>query len=1160
MKKLIVVSLFFLVCMVGTVHLEATGLGLRDTPVVMVQVPNGGEFWDYSPDPAVRRSHMISWSAINDAGPVTRVRISYSANGGTTWTCVADSDGTTCPDQNVSGSDLLLPDDTSFVWEMPTWGEAAAEGQTFPSASGRILVEAWDDMFNMGQDISDANFYMIQPTTSSIETIILWNSQRIESVYGASDQQALEFKLEELAAHTYVEGEIIDLSLVPAIQDAYACWDKCYDGNGCTDLTDCSVASFDPQVRANALADLIQDRITSLVTATFPNARSLILVGDDVQIPFYRIGEGVLLKSEESYPAEVTMDTAHTVGSALEDDYYLTDNYYAELNPEPTGLPAPHDLIYIPDLYVGRLVETPTQMMDVINIFFAVDGEVNLTNGWIPQLVTGFGPSFDTGFAIRTEFTADGRPIDCRLDNPLGSGTMIPCIDQPYSPADLEASLFQVEPYPLSMIGNGANHYSLEASEPFDSTDTLYCTDPSYDISGCYPSGIEGNALDLSGTLLFSLGDHNGLPVPASDGRSLDLTEELAKKGVLGFIASTSYTWVAEEGKGYTEKIMEELIGQLLDHTEMPLGKALAYAKRRAFQKTRDDDCFSLKAMHSLTLFGIPNTVVLSVPPLRDGKSVSTQPVVSKTLSDHQGNYDIPPGIVEMTLNLDIASDAYDLVHQGTGDYYTMNGVSSVKAGQNIQPIFSYDTNLSGFEAQGIVFTGGVVESRGEMNVVLAAPHCAMSGTIPGATDPDLPSLLPVLKKSHATDSSIWGRVGDHNLFTTLNVETGYLDQGTEYTFSSYSVAIYYSNTTDSDPPVLADPGAGGYHTVNGLGADFVVRVNDDEGVFRVLVVWFDPSTLTWSSEDLTYNSVGGQWSGTIEFRTNVRYFIEAVDTSGNSVIDTVRDDLPYLGTEDYCVTNGCTFLAPRLFEVQLVDLDNDTMPDAWEDLYECVHTGIDDRNEDTDGDLLTHREEYLADSDPCDPDTDGGLDNDGSEVRHGRNPLDPADDLSLALDLSRSAVEGTLDLCWPDVMESNGEIDGPYYLYRATAADFSDAAVIFGPLSEGTTCQPDTPPCETCFYKVFNLEIPTGPEPQVDAVVPGIGSVAGGEGVSVYGLNFQDGAEVMFCDAPATGVVWKSESKVNCVTPVHTAGPCDVTVINPDKLSDTMTAGFLYQ
>lgn len=87
------------------------------------------------------------------------------------------------------------------------------------------------------------------------------------------------------------------------------------------------------------------------------------------------------------------------------------------------------------------------------------------------------------------------------------------------------------------------------------------------------------------------------------------------------------------------------------------------------------------------------------------------------------------------------------------------------------------------------------------------------------------------------------------------------------------------------------------------------------------------------------------------------------------------------------------------------------------------------------------------------------------------------------------------------------------------------------------------------------------GPAPQVLVVVPAMGPASGGSSVEIFGNNFVDGATVSFDGNPATGVVFVSANKIDCVSPPGAGGGMvDVQVCNPDLQCGTLTDGFEYE
>lgn len=81
---------------------------------------------------------------------------------------------------------------------------------------------------------------------------------------------------------------------------------------------------------------------------------------------------------------------------------------------------------------------------------------------------------------------------------------------------------------------------------------------------------------------------------------------------------------------------------------------------------------------------------------------------------------------------------------------------------------------------------------------------------------------------------------------------------------------------------------------------------------------------------------------------------------------------------------------------------------------------------------------------------------------------------------------------------------------------------------------------------------------PRIIDVQPRSGSMDGGTPITITGSDFLAGAEVFIGDLPATDVV-VSPDRITATTPRGLVGPADVTVLNPDGQSDTVSGGFDY-
>ncbi len=101
-----------------------------------------------------------------------------------------------------------------------------------------------------------------------------------------------------------------------------------------------------------------------------------MVVGDDRVIPFRRVRvynynapyDTTWLPESRYAFWHLVSPNPSAVRMALEDDQTLTDDFYADLTPSRWRYWHAEDL-YIPDIPIGRLVETPEEMTAVIDDF-----------------------------------------------------------------------------------------------------------------------------------------------------------------------------------------------------------------------------------------------------------------------------------------------------------------------------------------------------------------------------------------------------------------------------------------------------------------------------------------------------------------------------------------------------------------------------------------------------------------------------------------------------------------------------------------------------------------------------------------------------------------------------------------------------------------------
>ena len=1077
-------------------------------PTVTLLTPNGGEYWEYSPDELHRRTSQIFWSA-SDNAEISRVLISYSSDGGSTWTGIIDS----VYPLGDTEKKRLFANDSSYEWQMPTQNEAASDGQIFPTSNALVKIQVWDRAGNSAIDISDHQFFIKSPTVTIVKTLIIANSGRLESLYPG--QSALLFeKLNLLAENGQVNGVLFDLHTYPSLSDPesglYHLWD--------TDPTNV--------LKANAVADEIRALIKSRIETVYTQAQYLVLVGNDWIIPHHRIVDPIYF-SELDYSGEV--DCGSTVGSAICANYYLTDNTFADIEYDQTRRGTL--FIALPDLATGRLVETPEEMISTIDSFVAQEGQILLNK----TLVTGYDFLVDAAIQITNSYLEKEIIVDS-----LG-GTN-------WTPIQLSAQIFSSPPHAINNLNDHSDHYSIGTPEGPLAALTMDSSNP---------------GAPLKSIVFYNIGCHSGLNVPdtwAPEKHPLDLPQLMLRKGAVAYVGNTGYGWGLKYGVGYSERLMELITDQLLSQQSCALGDALNEAKREYFVQNHRYDVFDEKVLFESTLYGLPMYQVVmgsSLAQRKDNPLTAEGPdyqqadgiTMKKNLLTSDETNSLPPGITELTLNFDFGPEVYQKVTTGEGDYYTLNGRSSGEIGDTLQPMFMYNSQLSDTACHGVIFTGGDFTSEGGFVPVVGVP---MSNNEDPGSGPIAPGMGGMI-----------GTVGIHKLSlqnsgpdaekTRMTVYTGYYDEGTQNNFDGIGFVVYYSNSADRQDPVIADPGlSGALHTLNGLVASFSVGVSDSSGVFRVTIAYTDGQG-QWKSLDLSYNSTSGRWEGALEVKRNITYFAQAVDNAGNAGI--LRLTGPDLGGDNQ--PYGSDYSTSRMFSVTLLDSDGDGMPDPWE-IPNGLSPSVNDAAGDPDGDLLTNIEEYNADSDPQNIDSDSDGDNDGSEAHNGRSPIDPLDGKEIAILASKNGSD--VAIAWLPATGQNFLIDGPYWVYRSTSPQFLPTDALAGmPLSDAVTELTDGTATGASLYFYTVRNVPITVSPVVDAVAPSSGPVAGGTSVNIYGSNFLAGDSVKIGGNAATNVVVVNDIKITCKTPAGTAGYKDVRVTNPDGKYGTLTGGFRY-
>ncbi len=433
------------------------------------------------------------------------------------------------------------------------------------------------------------------PTGQNDTTLVLWDSSRIPG--SAANVATLSSTLQTFASQSQIRGAVVDLSTFSGSARINAL-NALADAN-----TGCVYAK-------NLVASAIKDVVTAYRTAN-PGLKYIVLVGGDNVIPFFRYPDQNGLGPESNYIPPVDPLTASE--ASLQSDYVLgQDDYGASIDLSLGNYSFP-----VPDLAVGRLVETASEATGILNAYLnhttagvvaPNDGNGSATN--YSSLVTGYDFLADDATTVKGHLAAGTGVTPDSLIAPPKSTT-------PWTGADLKAALTN-QRHDLVFL---AGHFSSSLALAADFTTYMQTTD------------LVNSSVDLTNTIVFSAGCHSGYNLVDGDQvpgvtQPLDWAQAFAQKGAT-LIGGTGYQYGDSDFELWSERIYAEFSHQL-DSGSGPvaIGDALMRSKQIYLSSTPDVLPMDAKALLESTLYGLP---MLSVDmPGRENDS-TTPPAIGGT-------------------------------------------------------------------------------------------------------------------------------------------------------------------------------------------------------------------------------------------------------------------------------------------------------------------------------------------------------------------------------------------------------------------------------------------------------------------------------------------------------------------------------------------------
>jgi hypothetical protein len=694
----------------------------------------------------------------------------------------------------------------AYRWESSLDGELSTQAEFTMTASSlstgthTIYFQVRDDERDWSRKAWRRLTVTDQPFDSDV--FIVTNRERLAALYGASEADRVMQRLDQLAVAT--NGLVIQVEDDPATAAAYTDW----------------IARPTSFVHANRVADAIHDQIVAQLSLS-PDAAYIVIAGDDRVVPFRRVRDRT--DHPEHHYREVPATT--TTGAALAADRTLTDDFYGDR--VPTRLRG-NEILYVPNMAVGRLVETPDEIIGQVD-WFSSDGEIQVGEA----IVTGYDFLVDGAQEMCSALVADGLFPDCGLIG--NSWTATQFIN------DVLNRRHEFVTY------NGhADHY------------TIYT--PYHSVSS---SQVGASTGDHAGALVWTLGCHGALNVPPGTAVELDMAQAWVSRQSL-VVGNTGYGWGYTTGVGLSEQLMLDYTRQLLTGPETTAGAALVAAKQQYYLEDLDFDAYDAKILIEATLYGIPMARITSPDPVLKVDSAPSrscrtnrQPSVRSTgyFTTVSKHYDFPALTAETTDH---------------GTYYACGGQVERADGSPIQPRhhvpLSPPSTATATAPHGVVVRGAQGQTLDSVDPVVedAVWEIGTGGSeLDFDADAWFPDALLQLNRVAGRNELVFGAGQFHGVSETQRL------------YGAMDVDVYFTLSDDWDAPLI--------HRIGSVQRDDVVTVTveaEDPSGLHGIVVAYSAGDGNWSSVDL--DLAAGVWSGTFPGDAATEFIVQVVDGAGN--------------------------------------------------------------------------------------------------------------------------------------------------------------------------------------------------------------------------------------------------------------------------------------
>jgi hypothetical protein len=689
------------------------------------------------------------------------------------------------------------------------------------------------------------------PATENTNTLYVTNFEWLANDFGnAKATKIIEAALATggFANSPVIDPAIIDVSRNSMVKTAYEEWAE----------YPCDVERRNDVVRAigKVLDGVGTDKVENIV----------ILGGDGV-IPMGAIPDLTGYSNEATAAQDVlTKGENNPVSAALTAGYFLSDDPYGT----SAGIAlrnAGHQL-YLPEISVGRLVETGDDILRQLENFVEFKGRLDPGTATSPSLraaVTAYDFLTDGGQAIARNLRA-------------GVGSVVTS----RGGVDLLGDKWDRDDY-LALLKSGRfdilspnAHYDWEALLPAAADGTLYSKKDLVFSSDVAEVGLER-------TLLFTIGCHAGLSVnDVQLGFDAPDWAQTFAQGDNQYIAHTTYGYGDDEIVAYSERLAAIFASQLSAHlnrgSDAPtsLGDVMVRTKQEFLATTFTLTPYDEKILQSWTYYGMP---MYRIGGADDGGlstsalSSTTSPGTFGATTTVGGNTVTP---VSFTLNRTRTNTGPRNLNRVTtpagNTYYEVGGNTITAQHRPVQPLVSLPVP-STVPAAGFVITELTSVDERPSSPLYLQPRIDLSGNERSVVPADgsFPSNLHLV----TTDAD-----GRQRLLLAAGQFQGGRDgePDLQRLFTAMSGDLYHSKNSDGIGPRIdrvdaGEPGASGS----------IIEVTTDGTAKRVVVLYQTGLNGKWNSINLDQSD--NRWTGLLPpngTSANVEFLVQAVDDQGD--------------------------------------------------------------------------------------------------------------------------------------------------------------------------------------------------------------------------------------------------------------------------------------